>query len=112
MKNCLSALALIVAFEGSALQAQTNFVKTGNDLSLTCSHFLASDNRSTFNDGVCFGYIVGVTALVNDCEGQNVTYGQEIRVVLKYMDDHPEQLDQQSTAIIRRALLGAFPCGK
>ena len=40
MKNCLSVLALIVAFEGTALQAQTNSVLTGNDLSRTCGHFL------------------------------------------------------------------------
>ena len=85
---------------------------TGNDLSRTCGHFLVKDNSATFNDGVCFGYVVGVTALIDDCEGRNVTYGQELRVVLKYMDDHPEQLDQQSTVIIRRALLAAFPCGK
>lgn len=39
---------------------------------------------------------------------ENVTQGQMLRVVLKYLDDHPEELHQALSGLVVTALLEAF----
>jgi hypothetical protein len=112
MKTALICLLFIWLSEIAVAQNDNHkSLQTGNDLSNTCRHF-TSQESSTFDDGVCMGYIAGVGDSIGFCGGENVTYGQMIKVVLKYMNDHPEQLNQQSSSIIHRALFDAFPCQK
>ena len=64
-------------------------------------------------DGYCTGIVTGVTAaspLV--CPGKGATVGQEIRVVVKFLQDHPEKLNLRNTDLIEQALSEAFPCSK
>jgi hypothetical protein len=44
------------------------------------------------------------------CTGQNVTHRQEVRVVVKYLQDHPEELDQIGGRLVEKASAQAFPC--
>ena len=113
MKVILFTFVFILLVLGSAVaQNDThNSLKTGNDLLYECRNY-TNRGSSTFGDGVCLGYIAGVGDSVEFCGGDNITYGQIVRVVLKYMDDHPEQLNQDTITIVRRALLNAFPCSK
>jgi hypothetical protein len=44
------------------------------------------------------------------CPSDTITYGQEQKIVLKYLNDHPEKLHLPSTFLVREAFRGAFPC--
>lgn len=45
------------------------------------------------------------------CPSQGVTRGQTIRIVVKWMEDHPEQLDLPGAILVQRSMREAFPCG-
>jgi hypothetical protein len=92
---------------------------TGNDLTDYC----ATSDRGVgnFKDGMCMGYILGAkdaldaTFVVNQmspayCLDENVTNGQIVKVVVKYMNGHPETLHYGAQTLILLALDGAFPC--
>lgn len=112
MKTSLFVLFFIFLSTGFAsAQATINSDGSGNALSAHCKGY-DTIHEGIYNSGFCLGFIEGVSSLVEDCEGPNVTLGQEIKVVLKYMDDHPEQLDQNAATLVRRALMNAFPCKK
>jgi hypothetical protein len=67
----------------------------------------------SFRDGYCQGLILGVSAASpHVCPGENVTHGQEVRVVAKYLQDHPEELDKAGNTLVEKALVKAFPCQK
>jgi hypothetical protein len=44
------------------------------------------------------------------CPAKDSTYEQGTRVVVKYLQDHPEELHMKSSALVERALAKAFPC--
>ncbi len=62
----------------------------------------------------CLGYIVGVADTARlfpkpICVPEGVTAGQLRAVVLKYMEEHPEDRHYSGTSVVGSALLGAFP---
>jgi Rap1a immunity proteins len=64
-----------------------------------------------WRDGFCSGIVLGIlyaSPLV--CQDPNVTLGQGIRVVDKYLRDHPEKLHLTGLQLAREALSQAFPC--
>ena len=69
-------------------------------------------DTSAVDAAYCLGYISGVATSIEDCEGEHVTKTQVVKVFQKYLDDHPEELDKTAAAVIRNALLKAFPCPK
>jgi Rap1a immunity proteins len=110
VKNLLSGLALLVMMAGSAT-AQKISTETGNDLSNLCSTGDKVDGH--FESGLCAGFIIGVSVAIDDvCRGPNVTNGQVIKVARKYLDDHPEELDQSAQTLVHRSLTKVFPCEK
>jgi hypothetical protein len=110
MKNCVSVLLLILLVTAPALaQTPPDYGNTANFLADKCKNW---ETSGSFNAGFCMGYISGVSQLVDDCEEENVTRGQVIKVTLKYIDEHPEELDKPASTIVSRALLKAFPCNK
>lgn len=72
--------------------------------------------------GQCFGKIVGVrNTLVYLAEaktgpklmcagGAFITNDQSLRIVVKYLTDHPKDLHMEPSALIMMALMDAFPC--
>jgi hypothetical protein len=74
----------------------------------------ATQNKyEAWRDGVCVGVIEGVSAtspLV--CPAENVTLGQEVRVVIKFLQEHPEKLHLRGSKLVQEALAQAFPCHK
>jgi hypothetical protein len=44
------------------------------------------------------------------CPPAEVTVGQSIRVVTKYLEDHPEELHEDSTVLIVKVLHKTFSC--
>lgn len=82
-------------------------VKSVDDTAFAENHFEA------YRDGYCRGLIEGVSdASSKVCPAHNVSYGQEFRIVLKYLQDHPEELHLKNSLLVDKALASAFPCGK
>lgn len=70
--------------------------------------------QDAYDVGFCQGLVNGVASSMNsdndvDLVTSNPSTNQLIRVVEKYMDDHPEQLSKPAVWLIRVALQKAFP---
>lgn len=94
---------------------------TGNGLLGSCQiHVKSMEDRSykentfeAYRDGYCSGLVYGVSSASPDiCPSEGVTGGQQVRVVLKYLQDHPEELHLDDALLAERALAKAFPCKK
>ena len=71
----------------------------------------------------CFGFISGIVDLNSMdedvlkkpshawCIPSGVSTAQLAKVVLKYSNDHPEELHFPGVMVVAGALVGAFPCG-
>jgi len=79
-----------------------------------------SDNP--FNQGYCGGYVVGVIAtLVNQqryrvlpdsalCIPADVSKGQLVEAVTKYLEAYPRQRERQAVNLVPEALNAEYPC--
>ena len=95
--------------------------KNGNELYDECK-----DDGPYWNQGVCHGYIIGITDAVLDFQDANVlvdnfqkvcmptevTTGQIVENAKKYLNDNPEERNYPGSANVVEALLLAFPCKK
>jgi hypothetical protein len=71
------------------------------------------DVYEALRDGYCRGIVEGVTDVsLIVCASADVTFGQEIRVIVKFLNDHPEKLHLRNTKLVQEALAQAFPCSK
>ena len=72
------------------------------------------DSKDWFSVGFCMGAIHGVQDTLRSTEGMclpdEIVVGQAIRIVVKYLEDHPQELQEQDTLLIKKALLDAYPC--
>ncbi len=96
--------------------------KNGNELYDECKN-----DGPFWNQGVCHGYIIGITDAVLDFQDANVladtfqrvcmptegvTTGQIVEIAKKYLNNHPEERNYPGSANVVEALLLAFPCKK
>ena len=98
--------------------------KSGNDFLRTCE---PRGERSSTVEGFCSGYANGVidgydyalaTVQVKHheqvtgafCPPDEITRGQQYRVAVKYLNDHPEQTHRIASALIAESMQAAFPC--
>ena len=77
----------------------------------------AADDRTfqendleSFRDGFCRGMIEGVSRASSRVCLDDVTYAQEVRIVVKYLQDHPEEIHERNAILVDKALSRAFPC--
>jgi hypothetical protein len=71
---------------------------------------LTGTRDDAFNAGRCSGIVetlIGSGAL---CLPEGVTFGQAIRVVVKYIDDRPARMHEHFTALALEALQAVWPC--
>lgn len=72
--------------------------------------------------GFCFGYISGVLDFdrlesaarkqaARYCVPDNASSSQLAKVIVKYGNDHPEELHLPAVAFVGLAMITAFPCG-
>jgi len=85
----------------------------GNHLIVTCEAGTGT-KQDAYDAGYCQGLVTGVAASINSEDGAdlvtpNPSISQMMRVVQKYMDDHPEELSKPATYLIRVSLIKAFP---
>jgi hypothetical protein len=89
--------------------------------------FVDTHNTDDLSSGsYCLGFVNGIMQMSLDesvrvgskthaeslaCSPQEgITTGQAVRVVIKYLHDHPEQLHRDAHILVVEALRIAFPC--
>jgi hypothetical protein len=121
---CLLPVVLLAS--SSPPEESFNFNETGNDFLRVCD---TKESNRTVMDGVCLGYVNGVLEGFNMamrlgqaarhetittgslfCLPSESTMGQKYRVVVKYMNDHPEKTHNPTELLILDAITEAFPC--
>jgi hypothetical protein len=101
--------------------------ETGNDILEACTEAMKSGNepQDHWKSGFCWGYINGLTAMEDFaqflikqdkfasfpfCFQREMTYGQMVRVVVSYLEEHPETLHRPAAFLVLEAFTEAFPC--
>jgi len=105
-----------VVFTG-VCSAQTKVaVQNGTTLLANCAHAAHDDVDPTApmpqEDGFCYGYILGVDDASGrqHCRPEGTILVQNVRVVVKWVKDHPERLHERADRLILQAFNNAFPC--
>lgn len=109
-----SPIVVFAALLATTAHAGGEF-KTGNEVKLGLEGWVRDDSTETVRDAVAFGYVIGVHDALSGsviCSGDNVTQGQVVQVVLKYMRNNPEVLDQSADRVIAAALKAVWACTK
>ena len=118
MRHTLAPLLLLVAIFLPVSPAAQNDSADGNKLILSCKAAVEfaegrdwKSGGEAFDMGFCLGLVEGVAYVSPEvCTSKDVTHGQEVRVVLKYLNDHPEKLTLRRERLVEAALAQAFPC--
>ncbi|WP_223592416.1 Rap1a/Tai family immunity protein [Pseudomonas sp. A-R-19] len=96
----------------------------GNTLLKQCKQFIKfmdGENANGLDAGLCGGFVRGVTStnfLYSElfkqkfgiCEPRNISANQDVRIVVKYLENNPKQLSEDRTILVWLALADAFPC--
>jgi hypothetical protein len=105
-----SALILFVSMMMSAGDSDFD-VSNGQSL----LRWLEDGSDKAFMRGVAHGFVQGETAtltLIGEiCPPSHVSYGQIDAVVLKWLKDHPKELQRTSAFLVDKALRDAWKCG-
>jgi hypothetical protein len=115
MKATLKCFLLLALLAGAqSVHAQT----TGNELREQCG--AAVRRELSIGAGLCIGFINGyqqVAAMLPPsakvklaCWPDGVTPNQVAKVVIKYLDNHPERLHLPAVQLIYDATYEVFPC--
>lgn len=133
------SVALLAIFGlGQPVAAETNFRGDGNALLRACHQTVAIMDKSEapirldadyfagagFGSGYCIGLVRGIlnfrVQIFSELERvgltpvcipeQAIPVGFGVRVVLKYLNDHPENLHLDDAFLVVAALANAFPC--
>ena len=111
---------VLVAIGVTTVIAQDRGPQSGNDLLRKCENVLSSSTE-TVDSAFCLGHISGffegLSLKVSEqstnltCYPESpVTAAQLLRIVVKYMQDHPELLHHPYKFLVADALSEAFPC--
>jgi Rap1a immunity proteins len=115
----LLLVVLAMMFAVPAVHAADN-VMDGNRLLEQCTE--VESHPSSFYSGMCIGFVSGTQSgylvahawsdgKTSICMPKEVTNGQSVKIVVKYLKDHPEELHLAAESLVLRAFNGAFPCG-
>ncbi len=114
-------LAVAVILFGSSWRVFAASTMTGNELIQQCGAAVSSmDGKlaltldaDLFGQGYCTGLVnAAFMAVKGLCLPEGVTMGQHVRVVYKYLQDHPELLHEQDRVLAAIALFDAYSCPK
>lgn len=121
MKKILVVMVLLLSISCFAFAAEL----TGTDLLQGCNSLtkaLEKDNLTKEDyDSIHFwsGYLEGfldtmpAAGAIPYCLPEDgLSYGQLAMVIHKYLNNNPELLDKEPSALILLALMKAFPCNK
>ena len=135
MKPTLIAVAVLLSLALTAgAGAQTT---TGAEIISKCNQAVRDVDNDTSTDkppvksfdvGFCFGFMDGANSAhqiwaasdktnhrnhaMSYCFPDSVTNGQMLRVFVKYLDEHPQDLHEPAALLYIEAMRKAFPCGR
>jgi hypothetical protein len=113
MKTLL--LAVLLAFVSvTVVHGQTG---TGMELLKFCQEGqLPLTTGTMYNTGYCDGLVRGVAMtarMINAITVSDDVTGRQLQlVVIKYLSDHPESLNQSDATLVFRALMAVYPYKK
>ena len=108
-------LFLALIYPAVASASAVTVWEGGNGLLSDC------EERATFNEGVCAGYLSGVMDAHQTfkgwgeltqptyCKPDGVTLGQVRAIVVKSLKENPEELHLNAASLVLNALRRAFP---
>ncbi len=111
-----AALALVLVSAGAGAQETMSSWADGNDMKNFCH-----SEAPNFSQGLCVGFAMAVAEIAGSqpifdrqraCIPPGVKRGQLKDIMVKFLDDHPEQLHLTATSLAARAYEEAFPCPK
>lgn len=113
-----SLLLVVVLFGLTGFARDSKEFSDGNELHDECATIVSGD-LGYYEGGHCFGMIEAYLQLASElspryfpahCLPEGVTIGQIAKMVVKYLDQHPEQLHLPATLVIAKVAHDAFPC--
>jgi len=122
MKRLATGVMMACMITASSVATAAEDYDTGNYILNGCEVMaemkpLTHDPELTFKMGICHGAINAMTnMMVRDgdlCPPSNngsITNSQTARIVSKYMEDHPAELNRPYTQLLFDALNEAWPC--
>jgi Rap1a immunity proteins len=109
------ALMLCVITKVASADSEVDGMKLRDWCSAVTSHPKPSDQH--FDMGLCLGYLDGVLdfyvispAIIKMCIPTEVTKGERVEVIKKYLADHPEKLHELAVGLVVNSLSVAYPC--
>lgn len=109
---------IVLVWVSSIAWAEDRDGHTGRRLLERCESVLKIASPDLMNFGWCLGFLEGLDDMGAAsgarfyCLPDNASFGQQARVVVKYLNDHPEKLHEIDVALAIAALREAFPCEK
>jgi Rap1a immunity proteins len=108
VKRILIALFVLCAVSW-AQTSQRSLTENGNIFLSECGNYdTASLGCTLYVGGVIDGRVLSDNS--GFCLPDHITYGQELRISIKYMQDNPQELHWATAWLIIFAHAKAFPC--
>jgi len=105
----LVALALLGA-TSSAMAAATSATSSGAGCRTANERSVIDKVDAGFCSGIVEGTMWSLQIAKLVCLPNGMTLGQGLKVLVKYMDDHPEALHEKTAELAARAFVKAWPC--
>ena len=113
MRTALSlTLAIVLAAAALPATAEGEFM-TGKTLKAGLEGWVSEDSEEIVRDAAAFGYVIGVHDALSGsvvCSGEDVTQGEVVKAVLRFMRDRPDTLDKSADVVVAEALKRVWPC--
>jgi hypothetical protein len=121
MNRLFVIMLIALAFVPYIAEAEENDVdKTSGSLNVEFCENLLHKEAINFREGLCAGEIYATMAILGlygsrmpglaACIPKGVSFSQGLRVVVVYMERHPELLHRPLAGLAIEALSEAFPC--
>jgi hypothetical protein len=102
------AVAILLAL---TMPASAEDINSANYFLPGCKGTLDPASTTTWNQGLCAGYVAGVVyAARNLCLPEGLTNNQAVAVVIKYIEAKPERMHEHFGNLAYEALTTAWPC--
>ena len=109
VRALLVALALLGA-TSSAMAAATSPTSSGAGCRTANERSVIDKVDAGFCSGIVEGTMWSLQIAKLVCLPNGMTLGQGLKVLVKYMDDHPEELHMHAADLDVRAFVKAWPC--
>lgn len=109
----LASIALIVALITSSATVAAEDLNSATYLVEACRDFNSDKVGPIFRRGRCSGVISALAYVsfgISSCPPRGVTHGQQVKVVVSYIDQRPARLHEDFRVLVLEAIRAAWPC--